>query len=223
VSFLTNEQSRVAFIGTLAALFGTVIGGCLALEGTHMTLAENRKVQLQAVRRQAYTQLMGEKAELLMLLQELTQAHDKDTFYQGRAAQLAVAAKSRPAPSKATDDPQSYLAEAVQQERNADHYSDEVVACNQKVFESIALIQLSFPADPELDSRIAAVQAMLTRTDDVVPTESLRQRMAWVVSTEDAEQQLSIRQKQRMVYIEQAVRPITDLLTYLKPVLAKDS
>ena len=222
MAFFTKEESRVAFIGVLAALLGSVIGGCLTLEGTHMTLAENRKVQLQAARRQAYTQLMGEKAELLMLLQELTEAHDKDTFYQGRAAQLAVAAESRSGPRKATDDPQSYLAQAVQQERNADHYSDEVVACNQKVFESIALVQLSFPTDPELDSRIAAVQAMLTRTNDVIPTESLRQRMAWVVSTEDAEQQLSIRQKQRMVYIEQAVRPVTDLLTYLKSALAKE-
>ena len=59
---------------------------------------------------------------------------------------------------------------------------------------------------------------MLTRTDDVFPRESLRERLAWVMATEDAEQQLSIRQKQHMAYIEKAVQPVTDLLDYIRTV-----
>lgn len=194
-----------------------------------MTLAENRTVQMEAARRRAYTQLMGEKAESLMLAQQMATAYDKNTFYQGRAAQMTLPKSlskrngegSAVPLIKGVNDAESYSAEAIQQEHNAEHYSDELVTCGQKVFESIALIQLSFPADEELDNRIAAVQAMLTRTDDMLPPESLMQRMLWVMTTEDAEAQLSLRAKKRMPYMEKAVQPITDLLDYLKAEIGK--
>ena len=57
---------------------------------------------------------------------------------------------------------------------------------------------------------------MLTRADDVLGRESLKQRLMWVMTTEDAEQQLSVRRKQQLIYLEKAVQPLTDLLNCLK-------
>lgn len=222
-----KEASYASFVTAGSGLFGSLIGVLVAILVTRMTFAENRRVQTEANRRQAYTQLAGEKAELLMLLQQLAKAHDKGTFYEGRAAQSIATANQpakannqrRPSPQvKGVSYRESYQSEAIQQERNVECYNDEVVTCAQKMFESIAPVQLSFPPDQQLDNKIVATQAMLTRTDDVFPRESLRERLAWVMATEDAEQQLSIRQKQHMAYIEKAVQPVTDLLDYIRTV-----
>ena len=116
-----------------------------------MTFAENWRIQIEANRREAYTQLAGQKAELLLLLQQLANAHDKGTIYQGRAVQSLIAAKEsnqrRPAPRvEDVDFRESYQAEAIQQERNAERFNDEVVTCSQKSLSRWPLF--SFPSPP---------------------------------------------------------------------------
>jgi hypothetical protein len=70
------------------------------------------------------------------------------------------------------------------------------VAFGQKIFESLALAQLSFPRDALLDESVARVEAMLTETHDLLPNSSLYDNLAWAKGS-DAVEQLVIRDKKR--------------------------
>lgn len=223
MSIFSKDDPRLPVIGPL---IGILLGSGISLFATHLTLAENRKLQVEHDQRQAYSQLMGEKAELLTLLQLRAGIHDKFTFYQDRAVELALAVdpKVRLSPAlKRMFDPQFYQDNAIQQERNADHYNEEVIESGKKMFESIGFVQLSFPPTQQLDTKIAAVQSMLTRTLDPLPPESLLERMTWVAKTQDAEKEISDRQKQHTARIEEVIQPLTDLLSYLAGEMSKKS
>jgi hypothetical protein len=114
------------------------------------------------------------------------------------------------------------LSDALQQERNAEHYEDELVACAQKMFESLALVQLSFPPNASLDQEITRVESMLTRTDDVLPRESLEQRVAWAEAPDVAEQ-IVARAKRNLPAVKTAVQPVTNLLVYLATEIRENS
>jgi hypothetical protein len=212
----TKEESRISLIAAGSALLGSLLGATLGLWGTYAKFTEDKRVQTRADRNRAYTQLKGQQAEFLLILQQTAVAFDKASFYQTREAQqMMEASKARP-PKGVIDQEVNFTSVALQQERNAEHYSDELVTCSEKLFESIGLIQLSFPADATLSEKISNVEAILTRTDDIFPKETMRERVLWAMTLKDAGQAITNRQKQRIPYIQKAIEPITDLLTYLQ-------
>jgi hypothetical protein len=216
----TKEESRVSLIGTLAALCGSLLGATAALLGTRMNLAESRATQRKIQQHQAYTQLRGEQAQFTLLFQLISDTVDKSVLYQVRATQEHMkpprTRQSGEMVGPKVDNSSTYTSDALQLERNVERYRDELVNCAQRMFESIALIELSFAADRELDRRVANAEAMLTSTDDLLPKESFVERISWVLRSQNAEDELSDRHKKRLPYIVKATQPITDLADYLK-------
>jgi len=146
-------------------------------------------------------QIKGQQAEYLLLFQMLAETVDKGNLAQVRAVQNTKG-----------DYHQTYMSDALQQERNVEHYEDELVACSEKLFESLALAQVSFPPTEALVSKIADVDAMLTRTSNMEPHESLEQKFAWAKNL-DSSLQVGERSKIRLASIKKAVFLITDLLS----------
>jgi hypothetical protein len=219
----TKEESRITLIAAGAALFGSLFGAMLGLWATYAKFAEDKTVQIQADRRRAYTQLKGQQAELLMILQQLMLAHDKGDFYQARAAQWMVE-DHKGQEKKWTDQTVAiYTSNAQEQERSTEHHFDELVACSDKMFESIALIQLTFPADRTLAERIASVEAIFTRLEDIFPNEPMLERLSRNMAIVHAEQAINDQEKQRIPYIQKAIEPIMDLLNYLQSQINIDS
>lgn len=218
----TKEESRISLIAAGSALFGSLLGAALGLWGTYAKFKEDKQVQIRADRSRAYTQLKGQQAEFLVILQQLALASDKASFYQTRAVQQMIEARKGQPQKRTLNHEEIYTSDALQQERNAEHYNDELVACSEKLFESIGLIQLSFSGDATLNEKIASVEAMLTRTDDIVPREMMRERVMWAMALEDAGEAINNRQKQRIPYIKKAIEPITDLLNYLQSQVKSD-
>lgn len=157
-----------------------------------------------------------------MLFQALALAEDKATLYQVRYAQQVLARKEK-TNDVATPLAEVYSSDAQQQERNSEHYLDELVTCSGKMFVSIGLTQLSFPPDAALSEKIAGVESMLTNLEDIWPRESLRTRFIWASTAEDTEELINTRQKRKMPYILKATAPLTDLLDYLEERIRRDS
>jgi hypothetical protein len=219
---LTKEESRISLIAAGAALFGSLFGAALGLWGTYAKFTEDKKVRIEADRSRAYTQLKGQQAEFLVLLQRLALAFDKGNFYQVRAMQRGIETH-KGQQKKGINDQEAYASDALQQERNTERYGDELITCSEKMFESIGLIQLSFPRDAVLNDKIASVESILTRTEDIFPKETMRDRVLRAMMVQDAEQEINTRQKQRIPYILKATEPITDLLNYLQDRIRRDS
>ena len=201
---MPKEELRIAVIAAGAALVGSAIGFAGSYWTVHMNIVEARRTQVETNRHQAYMQIKGQQAEFLLLFQQLLETVDR-----GKLAQIRAAVQYPKG-----DYHQTYLSYALQQGRNAEHYGDEMVACSEKLFGSIALAQVSFPPSEALANKIGDVEAMLTRTSDIVPHESPEQTFAWAKNP-DAAHQIEERSKERMASIQKAVFPITDLLNYL--------
>jgi len=160
---LTKEESRISLIGVAAALLGSLIGSVTGIWGTYAKFGADKETQIKADRYQAYTQLKGQQAEFLMLFQALALAEDKATLYQVRYAQMFLEDQNplKSLGRKEAHDigislKEKYSSDAQQQERNSEHYLDELVACSGKMFESIGLTQLSFPPDAALSEKSQA-------------------------------------------------------------------
>lgn len=115
-------------------------------------------------------QLKGQQAEYLVILQQLSLAYEKANFYQARAAQQLIEGSKIPLAKESRYYQELYTSDALQQERNTEHYGDELVTCSGKIFESLGLIQLTFPPDETLIEKIASVESILTSTEDISPT-----------------------------------------------------
>ena len=154
--------------------------------GTAVQSYEATSVQRRADRVRAYTELKGEQAELLLLLGEMVGGHDKAIFYEIRSSQAdfeGTLSRSIPAlkgmANLFTRSVGDLQADALQMERNSERYNDQLVSCAEKIFGSIALAQIAFAPDPILSERIANVESMLTRVEDLVPHETPGERMRW--------------------------------------------
>ena len=154
-------------------------------------------------------QLKGQQAEYLVILQQLSLALDKANFYQARAAQQLVEGK------KGSNYQEVYTSDALQQERNSEHYGDDLVACSGRLFKSLGLIELTFPPDDALSQKIISVESILTQTEGIFPNETMVERVSRDMAIVDAQNAINDRQKQRIPYIQKALAPIADLLNYL--------
>ena len=203
------------------------------LWGTYAKFSGDKTVQIRADRLRAYTQLKGQQAELLKIGQLLLLANDKGFFYQVQVAQgmanTALGRKAFPPTAlgklleKLPNERALYTSEAVTEERNSEHYNDELIDCDKRMFESIGMIQLSFPQNAILDERIASVEAMLTNTEDILPHETPLDRLLSVMrGTADPEQWIGDQMKEQMPYIQRAMEPLTDLLNYLQTQINTD-
>jgi hypothetical protein len=156
-------------------------------------------------------------------LQRLIFAYDKGNFYQVRASQWMVESQKGRLKKWTNQIETIYTSDVATQERNTEHYGDELIACSEKIFESIGLIQVSFPANAILNEKIASVQAMLTTTDDILPTERVKARILRFWTTENAEQAIKDQEKEQIPYVQKWMEPLTNLLNYLQTQINTDS
>jgi hypothetical protein len=193
----------LTFLGTAIVAAFTYLG---AVTTTLKAAREQAAIHNRSDRIQVYSQLNGQKGVLLALGQAMIFAEDKARFYGLRAAQanqkVTVVPRGLAGYKDMFDD------EAVQQERLFEHYRDQQILCTQKLLESLAVIHLVYPSDPEIDR-------LSKRVEDTADYPYQPPDASKMIGP-DATDYLEMRRRQTEFRMKALYgRPIEDLLRYL--------